>query len=161
MQLLPGERTMSPSRRSHRTEGAWPPEAVHYPDPELNGRARGFWAGRLFSFRAALNGAIHTVRTQPNAWIELAALIVVAAAGLYFQVSALEWGVLGLTVCVVMALEAVNTAVEAVVDLVSPAYHPLAGVAKDAAAGGLVFATIGSLCVAAAIFGPRIWNLLI
>jgi diacylglycerol kinase (ATP) len=125
----------------------------------LNGRDRGFWAGRLFSVRAAINGAQHTVRTQPNAWIELAALGVVGSAAWYFQVSALEWGILGLTIFVVLALECVNTAVEAIVDLVSPNYHPLAGVAKDAAAGGMVFAVLGSLCVAVAIFGPRLWTL--
>lgn len=130
-----------------------------YSEPALNGRDRGFWAGRWFSVRAAINGALHTVRTQPNAWIELTALVVVMAAAFYFRVSVLEWGILGFTICVVLALECVNTAIEAVVDLVSPNYHPLAGVAKDAAAGGMVFAVIGSLCVAAAIFGPRLWSL--
>jgi diacylglycerol kinase (ATP) len=126
---------------------------------QLTGRNRGFWGGRLFSFRSALRGAAYTLRTQPNAWIEIAALAVVGAAGLYFRVSALEWGLLGLTIFLVLALEAVNTAVEATIDLMSPHYHPLAKIAKDAAAGGLVFAVLGSLCMAAAIFGPRLWAL--
>ena len=82
-----------------------------------------------------------------------------AGAGLYFRVSALDWGLLGLTIFLVLALEAVNTAVEATIDLMSPHYHPLAKIAKDAAAGGLVFAVLGSLCMAAAIFGPRLWAL--
>jgi diacylglycerol kinase (ATP) len=125
----------------------------------LNGRDRGFWGGRWFSFNAAINGTLHTIRTQPNARIELTALVVVVLAGLYFRVSPLEWALLGLTIFVVLALECVNTAIEAVVDLVSPNYHPLAGVAKDAAAGGMVFAVIASLCVAAAIFGPRLVEL--
>ena len=42
----------------------------------LTGRDRGFWRGRWFSFKAAIAGAVHTVRTQPNAWIELAELFV-------------------------------------------------------------------------------------
>ena len=126
----------------------------------LNGRDRGFWGGRWFSFKAAFNGTLHTIRTQPNARIELAALIVVVLAGLFFRVSPLEWALLGLTIFVVLALECVNTAIEAVVDLVSPTYHPLAGIAKDAAAGGMVFAVIASLCVAVAIFGPRLWEML-
>jgi diacylglycerol kinase (ATP) len=126
----------------------------------LNGRDLGYWAGRWFSFKAAINGTLHTIRTQPNARIELAALIVVALAAAYFRVSSLEWGVLALTIFLVLALECVNTAIETLVDLVSPNYHPLAGVAKDAAAGGMVFAVIASLCVAVAIFGPRLWSLL-
>ena len=116
-----------------------------------------FLPGRWLSLRAALSGASYTVRTQPNAWIELAALSVVAAAGWWMGISALEWGLLGLTVAVVLAMEAVNTAVEAVVDLVSPQYHPLAKIAKDTAAGAMVFVVLGSVIVAASIFGPRLW----
>ena len=58
----------------------------------------------------------------------------------------------------ILALEAVNTAVEAVVDLVSPEFHPLAKIAKDAAAGAMIFGVLGSLCIALGIFGPRILN---
>lgn len=134
-------------------------QSSHSAQGAINGRDRGFWAGRWFSLKAALNGALHTIRTQPNVRIELTALLVVAGAAFYFQVSPLEWGMLGLTIFFVLALECINTAIETVVDLVSPHYHPIAGLAKDAAAGGMVFAVIGSLCVAAAIFGPRLWTL--
>jgi diacylglycerol kinase len=119
-----------------------------------------FVSGRWFSFRAALNGAVHTLRTQPNAWIELTATLVVVIAGWWFHIRAVEWAVLALTIAVILAMEAINTAIEAAIDLVSPTYHPLAKVAKDAAAGALVFAVLGSLFVAAAIFGPRLWKLL-
>jgi len=129
------------------------------PDPALTGRDKGFWRGRWFSFRAALNGAIHTLRNEPNAWIELAAITVIVVAGWWFQVSAVEWAILGLTGFLILALEAINTAVEAVVDLTSPTYHPMAKIAKDAAAGALIFGVLGSLCVAIAIFGPRLWVL--
>ena len=127
----------------------------------LTGRDLGFWRGRLFSFQAAFRGAGHTLRTQPNAWIELIAVVVVVGCGLFFQVSAVEWALLLLTIFSVLALEAINTAIEAVVDLSSPHFHPLARTAKDAAGGALVFAAIGSICVAAAIFGPRLFNLFV
>lgn len=126
----------------------------------LAGRDRPFLAGRWFSFNAALNGARHTLATQPNAWIELIAVAVVTLTGWWLQIAALEWALLALTFSLVLALEAVNTAVEAIVDLVAPHYHPLAKIAKDAAAGALVFAVLGSLGVAGAIFGPRLWPLL-
>ncbi len=130
------------------------------PHPSLTGRDRGFWRGRWYSLRAAVHGVVHTVRTQPNAWIELTAAAVVVGAGLWLQVSAVEWALLGVVICGVLALEAINTAVEAIVDLASPRYHSLARVAKDAAAGALVFAVLGSLWAAAAIFGPRLLALL-
>jgi diacylglycerol kinase (ATP) len=106
--------------------------------------------------RAAVHGALHTLRTQRNAWIELTAGAVVIAAGIWLRVSAVEWAILGVVICGVLALEAINTAVEAIVDLASPRYHSLARVAKDAAAGALVFAVLGSLWAALAIFGPRL-----
>ncbi len=132
------------------------PAHAHAPHAALTGRDRGFWQGRLYSFRAAVMGALHVLRTQPNAWIELAALAVVAAAAFYFQVSGVEWAILLVCIFGVLALEAVNTSVEAIIDLISPHYHPLAKIAKDAAAGALVFAVLGSLCVAITIFGPRL-----
>lgn len=122
----------------------------------LTGRDRGFWRSREYSFRVALSGAIHTLRTQPNAWIEVSAGFIIAIFAWIFNISALEWGILGMTIFGVLALEAVNTAIEAVVDLVAPEFHPLAKIAKDTAAGAMVFGVLGSLSIALGIFGPRI-----
>lgn len=115
---------------------------------------------RWHSLLAALHGVAYTIRTQRNTWIELAAAGVVIGAGLWLRIRPLEWAVLALTIALVLALEAVNSAIEAVVDLVSPGYHELARIAKDCAAGAMVFAVLGSLGVAAAIFGPPLWRLL-
>lgn len=112
------------------------------------------------SFVAAWEGVVYVIRTQPNVWIELTALGAVAIVGLFFGLSALEWGLLALTVAVIVALEAVNTAIETVVDLVSPTYHPLAKIAKDTAAAALLIAVLGSVVVALCIFGPKLWALL-
>lgn len=122
-------------------------------------RQHGFLVGRWFSFRAALDGVAYVLRTQPNAWIELAAGGVVALIGWWLAISLIEWALLGFTVALILALEAVNTAVEAAVDLASPQLHPLAKIAKDAAAGAMIFAVLGSLVVAGLIFGPRLWAL--
>jgi len=61
---------------------------------ELSGRNRGFVRGRWFSLRAALAGAKYTLRTQPNAWIELAACAVIGGAGWWFQIAPIEWALL-------------------------------------------------------------------
>lgn len=115
---------------------------------------------RWHSFTAALHGAAYTIRTQRNTWIELAAAVVVIAAGLWLRIRPTEWAILALTIGSIMALEAVNSAVEALTDLASPNYHPLARTAKDCAAGAMLFAVLGSLGVAAAIFGPPLARLL-
>lgn len=145
--------TTSAARSRRGEHGA---HSAHSSHAALTGRSLGFWRGRWFSFAAAFSGAAHVIRTQPNAWIEVTALVVVAAAAFFFRVSAIEWSVLLMCIFGVLALEAINTAVEAIIDLVSPHYHPLAKIAKDAAAGALVFAVLGSLCVAVAVFGPRL-----
>lgn len=111
---------------------------------------------RWHSFTCALQGLIYVVRTQPNSWIELTAAVVVTIAGILLRVTPQEWAILALTVFTILALEAMNSALEAAVDLASPEYHELARIAKDCAAGALLFAIIGSLAVAAAIFGPRL-----
>ncbi len=126
----------------------------------LTGRDRSFWYGRWFSLRAAIAGAGHTLRSQPSAWIELVVAVVVSLAGWWFGLSPVEWAILALTIFLVLALEAVNTAIEATVDLLSPGYHPLAKHAKDAAAGAVLLMALGSIGVALAIFGPRFWALL-
>jgi diacylglycerol kinase (ATP) len=126
----------------------------------LSGRDRNFLASRWYSFNAALAGVWYILRTQPNAWIELAASALVVLGGLWLSIQTWEWALLLATIFGVLALEALNTAIESVVDLVSPDYHPMAKIAKDSAAAAMVFAVFGSLCVAATIFGPRLWSLL-
>ena len=56
----------------------------------------------------------------------------------------------------VLAAECLNTAVESVVDLVSPDYAELAKHAKDCAAGAVLVCALGAVAVAAAVFVPRL-----
>ena len=69
--------------------------------------------------------------------------------------SALEWAVLALLIVMVVAAEMVNTMVEALVDLVTTEYHPLAKVAKDVVAGVVLLTAIGAVVVGLLIFGPK------
>lgn len=96
------------------------------------------------------------VGSEPNARIHFAATVVVVIAGLAFGLGRLEWALIAVAVTGVWVAEALNTAIEAWVDLVSPEVHPLAGKAKDIAAGGVLAAAIGSLVIAGLVFGPRI-----
>lgn len=71
----------------------------------------------------------------------------------------MEWAVILLCILIVMALEAMNSALEYLTDLVSPDYHPLAGKAKDMAAGAVLLASIGSVIIGLLILGPKIRSL--
>jgi diacylglycerol kinase (ATP) len=73
-----------------------------------------------------------------------ASALVVMLAALLLKVTPVEFALLALSILFVLFAELVNTAVEAVVDLVSPGYHPLAKIAKDTAAGAVLMAAMGA-----------------
>ena len=116
--------------------------------------------GRLArSFGHAFRGIGILLRTQANARIHAAATVLVVAAGFWFGLSPGEWCAVVAAIGLVWAAEGANTAVETVVDLVSPERHPLAGQAKDVAAGAVLCAAITALVLGSLIFGPRLWAL--
>ena len=84
------------------------------------------------------------------------AAIGVVAAGWWWRVSPAEWCALLLSIALVFTAEALNTAIETVVDLVSPEFHLLAQRAKDLAAGGVLAASLGAAAAGAVVFAPRL-----
>lgn len=116
--------------------------------------------GRRFSlaraFACAGSGVAYAVRTQRNMKIHLAATALAVAAGIALGIDALSWAAVFLCVGFVLAAECMNTALESVVDLVSPEYAELARRAKDCAAGATLIAAVAAVAVAAAVFLPRI-----
>ncbi|MBX0291781.1 diacylglycerol kinase family protein [Hymenobacter sp. HSC-4F20] len=115
---------------------------------------------RAASFGYAFRGVRAALRTEVHLWFHAVATVVVIGLGLYFGLERWEWVAVALAVGAVWCAELVNTAIEAVVNLVSPEYHPLAGRAKDVAAGAVLVMAIAALVVGLLIFGPRVWALL-
>ena len=116
--------------------------------------------GRLLrSFGYAFRGIGILLRTQANARIHATATLLVVSAGFWFRISRSEWAAVAAAVGLVWTAEGVNTAIEAVVDLVSPEPHPLAGRAKDVAAGAVLCAAFAALVIGMLIFIPRVWAL--
>ncbi len=97
----------------------------------------------------ALAGIAHAWRTQRNLRVQVALGIAAAIVCAALHVPAGGFAVLALTIAVVLAFEVMNTALEALVDLASPQIHPLAKVAKDAAAGAVLIAATGALAAGA------------
>ena len=104
------------------------------------------------SFRYAFIGLAYLFRTQRNARIHVGLTLAVIVAGLLTRLGPVEWAVLTAMMGLIFFAEASNTALEAVVDIASPAYHPLAQIAKDVAAAGVLMAAIASVAVGALIF---------
>jgi diacylglycerol kinase len=112
---------------------------------------------RIKSFGYAFKGLFHLFRTEAHAQIHLVVLIVVVGAGFYFHITKTEWLAVLLSIGMVISLEAINTAIERLTDLVSPDYHPLAGHAKDVAAGAVLWAAIVAVIVGFLVFWPYIF----
>jgi len=106
------------------------------------------------SFLFALEGISYLMRTQRNARIELVVGLVVLIVAAWIRVTPVEWAVLALTTALVLALEALNTALELAVTLASPERHPLAKAAKDVSAAMVLIGAIGAVLVGIAILRP-------
>ncbi|MBM6853997.1 diacylglycerol kinase family protein [Mediterraneibacter glycyrrhizinilyticus] len=108
------------------------------------------------SFGYAFEGIWTGIRKERNMKIHCMAVILVTAAGLFFGISAMEWCICLLLFGMVVSLELVNTAVEAVVDLVTEEKKTLAKIAKDTAAGAVLFTAIMAVFIGCIIFIPYV-----
>lgn len=104
------------------------------------------------SFWYAAAGLAACLRER-NFRFHVVAAVYVPILGRHFLQSAGEWCALILTIALVLAAEAVNTAVERLVDLVCPQRDERAKIAKDAAAGGVLVCAVAAVAVACVLFG--------
>ena len=109
-------------------------------------KRRGF--GRFFrSFSYSIEGLKYAYKYEQSMMIHVIATILVICANIFFQVTGIEWLITILAIGMVLSAELFNTAIEAVVDLVTLEEHPLAKIAKDCSSA----ATFVLACMAAII----------
>ncbi len=109
------------------------------------------------SLFCALRGIGLVVATQRHMRFHLLATLVVLVVAWWLGLSGLRLVVLLLVIFVVLSAELINTALERVVDLVSPQYHPLARDAKDIAAGAVLLLAALAVLVGLLVLGPPLW----
>ncbi len=122
--------------------------------PQKRGLAK-FIAGFGFAF----SGLWHAISTQINMKVHISIAIITIALGIFLHISAVEFAIIFLAIAGVLITEMFNTVIELCVDLASPAYHPLAKIAKDVAAGAVLLSAIMSIIIALFILGPHLWAL--
>ena len=104
-------------------------------------------------------GIKSAIKSERNMKIHVLATLIVIALGFILGLEPLEWVVCIFSIVIVIGGEMLNTAIEAIVDLVSPNINPLAKKAKDIAAGAVLVLAIGALVVGLIIFIPKIVNI--
>jgi diacylglycerol kinase len=109
---------------------------------------------RVESFGYALAGWLYMLRHQKNTRIMSVASIIIFLVAVWLQIDLTGWAVLVLTIAGVWMAEFLNAAVEAVVNLASPDFHPMAKVAKDVAAAAVLLGAVASVLIGLLILGP-------
>jgi diacylglycerol kinase (ATP) len=104
------------------------------------------------SFNHAFDGILYATRSQANMRIHLVAAALVLVATMYLRLERAYVAIIVIIVAIVLAMELMNTAIEAVVDLMTVAHHPLAKIAKDAAAGAVLVVSMASIIVGYLVF---------
>ncbi len=106
----------------------------------------------LESFKYAVDGILDVFRTQKHMRFHFVTVVLVLLVALMFDLDKKDILILLFTISLVLMGEMFNTAIEAVVDLVTQTYHPLAKFAKDAAAGAVLIATGTAVLVGCLLF---------
>ena len=110
------------------------------------------------SFQYAFRG-VQIAWSGRNFRVQLAAAFLVVGLGVWFQISGTEWMVLMLTIGSILSMEIMNSAVEELVNFVSPEFHPLAGKIKDLAAGAVLVLSLVSVVIGLMVFYPYLIEL--
>ena len=112
----------------------------------------------LVSFQYAWAGLWYAFATQRNFKIHLVIGTLAFSLGVWLTLPPVELAVIGLTSGLVLTMELLNTALEAVVDLtVKQTYHELAKIAKDCAAGAVLISAIAAVIVAGLLLALPLW----
>lgn len=109
------------------------------------------------SIGVAFDGIIDLIKCENNAKVHLVSTIVVIIVGLKLQFLAIEWLWISLAIAGVWVAELINTAIEKLMDLVSPEINPIAKKVKDYAAGAVLVMAIWAIFVFCLISLPHLW----
>ncbi len=108
------------------------------------------------SFKYAIEGLVSSFKTERNMKIHIMAMIIVIALGIFMKLNKIEWCIITIAIVMVISAELFNTAIENVVDMVSPQKNPQAKLVKDIAAAAVLVLAIGAAVIGIIIFGPKI-----
>ena len=109
----------------------------------------------LISMSHALHGLRGMFSSEPNVRLHLIALVVAIGGGFVLHLSWMEWALVAIVTTLVLAAEAMNTAIEGLCDVVHPDHSEAIQRVKDTAAGGVLLCAVGALVVATLLLASR------
>ena len=111
------------------------------------------------SIKYSLDGLFYAYRYEQSLWIHGFAVLLAVILGFVFQIRLAEWAIIFIALGIILALELINTAIEAAVDLTTTEIHPLAKVAKDCGSAASFVMSIVSIVISLFVFGPYFLDL--
>lgn len=108
------------------------------------------------SFKFAFKGVIEALKKEQNLKIFLVVAVGVIILSWILKITRIEWAIIVYVVSFCLAIETINTALEQLLDMISPEHNGKAKIIKDIVAGAVLFSSIGALIIAFIIFIPNI-----
>lgn len=114
----------------------------------------------LKSFTYSLDGLAYAAKNEQSILVMMICLLFTLVFGFFLNITLLEWFFILVSIGLVLGTELLNTAIEATIDLVSPAFHPLAKVAKDTASASVFIYSLVAFIIGCLVFIPKIVQLI-
>ena len=111
---------------------------------------------RLKGCGYAFKGAVTLLKTEASIQVQAFIAIVMTVAGFFFNITTTEWCLQITAIGLIMSLEGMNTAVEAIADFIHPEFHTKIGHIKDIAAGAVFITAITAVILGCIIYIPYI-----
>jgi diacylglycerol kinase (ATP) len=108
------------------------------------------------SFKNAFAGLVWALKTQPNFRVHIVCSFIAVSMGMFFRITPVEMAIILFTILLGMSGELINTALEAMTDLITTEWRKEAKIAKDVSAGMMLFIAFGAIIIAVFIFTPYI-----
>lgn len=113
-----------------------------------------FIVGRIRSIQFAIEGWATVLHNEKNTWVHAVVSILVVGLGFLLDISLDQWILLILTVAMVWIAEFFNSAIEMMINLISPEFHPMAKKSKDIGAAAVLIAATASILIGLLLFLP-------
>ena len=118
-----------------------------------------FIVNRLKSVGFAFKGALFLLKTEASIQVQFVVAVLLTGLGFYFDISTVEWLFQIFAIGLVISIESINTAIEAIADFIHPENHKKIGLIKDIAAGAVFMAVFFGGIVGLIIYIPKILQL--
>lgn len=114
---------------------------------------KSFTRSRFKSFTYAFEGLVGLLRSEKNMWIHLAATIIVILAGIYKDITSVDWCFITIAIGLVWISEAFNTAMERLCNVVTKDLHPVIKQVKDISAAAVLISAVIAILIGSFVFG--------